>query len=203
MFGEAIHDPPVLVPIPAADGGCVTAWAASREQSLAWKLLWLDTDMYPQGKDLYDATLLASLARLTRTTLTRNLVGEHREELPHTATDLVGRWRVDWENFVRECPWVTGTVTEWRDRLARALKPTFADIGWPTEGSIVSSAWRSIDVVGVARGINEDRAFGRLPILADALMDAGCDNEEILNHCRKSGPHFRECWVVNLILGKQ
>ena len=42
----------------------------------------------------------------------------------------------------------------------------------------------------------------RMPILADALQDAGCDNEDILSHCRSEGPHVRGCWVVDLILGK-
>ena len=41
-----------------------------------------------------------------------------------------------------------------------------------------------------------------MPILADALMDAGCDSEEVINHCRGPGPHVRGCWVVDLILSK-
>ena len=47
-----------------------------------------------------------------------------------------------------------------------------------------STRWRTSDTVGVARGIYEDRAFERMPILADALMDAGCDDEQVLGHCR-------------------
>jgi hypothetical protein len=42
-----------------------------------------------------------------------------------------------------------------------------------------------------------------MPILADALQDAGCDNEEVLDHCRAAdGVHVRGCWVVDLVLGK-
>jgi len=41
-----------------------------------------------------------------------------------------------------------------------------------------------------------------MPILGDALMDAGCDNEEIIKHCQDPGPHVRGCWVVDLVLGK-
>ena len=52
-------------------------------------------------------------------------------------------------------------------------------------------------------GIYDDRAFDRLPILADALIDAGCDDEQILEHCRAPGPHVRGCWVVDLVLGKE
>ena len=53
-----------------------------------------------------------------------------------------------------------------------------------------------------ARTIYKDRAFDRLPILDDALLDAGCDNPDILAHCRSEGPHVRGCWVVDLLLGK-
>jgi hypothetical protein len=42
-----------------------------------------------------------------------------------------------------------------------------------------------------------------MPILADALQDAGCDNDDILDHCRDSnGAHTRGCWVVDILLGK-
>ena len=41
-----------------------------------------------------------------------------------------------------------------------------------------------------------------LPILADALQDAGCEDADILGHCRSGGPHVRGCWVVDLVLGK-
>jgi hypothetical protein len=62
--------------------------------------------------------------------------------------------------------------------------------------------WRTATVVQLAQGIYDDRAFDRLPILADALQDAGCDHADVLNHCRDTGPHARGCWVVDLILGK-
>ncbi len=55
----------------------------------------------------------------------------------------------------------------------------------------------------IARGIYDDRAFDRMPILADALEEAGCTDIEILNHCRQPGEHFRGCWVVDLLLGKE
>jgi hypothetical protein len=63
--------------------------------------------------------------------------------------------------------------------------------------------WRTSDVVGLARAIYDDRAFERMPILADALMDAGCEHEEIIGNCRGDGPHVRGCWVVDLILDKK
>jgi hypothetical protein len=38
--------------------------------------------------------------------------------------------------------------------------------------------------------------------LADALQDSGCDNEDILSHCRQLSEHVRGCWVMDLVLGK-
>ena len=64
-------------------------------------------------------------------------------------------------------------------------------------------AWLTSNVVELARAIYDERAFDRLPILADALMDEGCDSEAILSHCRSPGPHVRGCWVVDLLLGKE
>jgi hypothetical protein len=62
--------------------------------------------------------------------------------------------------------------------------------------------WNWGTVPSIAKHIYDDLAFHDLPILADALTDAGCDNQEILDHCRSPGPHVRGCWVVDLILGK-
>jgi len=63
--------------------------------------------------------------------------------------------------------------------------------------------WRTSTVLSLARGIYSDRAFDRMPILADALKDAGCDNEELLNHCRAETVHTRGCFAIDLILGKE
>jgi hypothetical protein len=60
-------------------------------------------------------------------------------------------------------------------------------------------AWRTTTVVLLARGILQDRAFDRMPILADALQDAGCEDEDILNHCRHATEHIAACWVLALI----
>jgi hypothetical protein len=64
-------------------------------------------------------------------------------------------------------------------------------------------AWRTHTAVTLAQQMYEAREFSAMPILADALQDAGCDNEDILNHCRAPGVHVRGCWVVDLVLGKE
>jgi hypothetical protein len=76
-------------------------------------------------------------------------------------------------------------------------------IGNPFRPVAFDPRWRSSDVLGLAHGIYTDRAFDRLPVLADALMDAGCADEDILAHCRGAGPHVRGCWVVDLVLGRE
>jgi hypothetical protein len=63
--------------------------------------------------------------------------------------------------------------------------------------------WRSETAVSLATGIYDERAFDRLPILADALEEAGCDNADVLAHCRGDGPHARGCWVVDGVLGRE
>ena len=64
-------------------------------------------------------------------------------------------------------------------------------------------SWRTEAVVGLARGMYESRDFAPMPVLADALEDAGCDQPDILAHCRGDRPHVRGCWVVDLVLGKE
>jgi hypothetical protein len=63
--------------------------------------------------------------------------------------------------------------------------------------------WRTTTAVQLTQGIYDSRDFSTMPILADALQDAGCDNADILDHCRGPGPHVRGCWVVDLVLGKE
>ena len=64
-------------------------------------------------------------------------------------------------------------------------------------------AWRTDTAVTLARQMYDAREFSAMPILADALQDAGCDDPDILDHCRREGPHVRGCWVVDLVLGKE
>jgi len=67
----------------------------------------------------------------------------------------------------------------------------------------VDPSWLTSTVVALSQTIYEEHAFHIMPILADALEDAGCTNAEILGHCRGSGPHARGCWVLDLLLRKE
>jgi hypothetical protein len=64
-------------------------------------------------------------------------------------------------------------------------------------------AWRTDTVVAIAQQMYDSREFSAMPILADALQDAGCEDEHILHHCRDANqPHVRGCWVCDLVLSK-
>jgi hypothetical protein len=63
--------------------------------------------------------------------------------------------------------------------------------------------WKDAIVVRLAQAIYDEKAFDRLPILADALEEAGCHDTDIFGHCRAPRPHVRGCWVVDLLLGKE
>ena len=53
------------------------------------------------------------------------------------------------------------------------------------------------------QALYDERRWGDMPILGDALLDAGCDVEEAVAHCRVGGEHVRGCWVIDLCLGKE
>ena len=80
----------------------------------------------------------------------------------------------------------------------------FRDIvGNPFRPVAFPPSWRTETAVLLARQMYDSRDFGAMPILADALQDAGCDAGDILNHCRDAPQvHVRGCWVVDLVLGK-
>ncbi|VTU00780.1 Uncharacterized protein (Fragment) OS=uncultured bacterium PE=4 SV=1 [Gemmataceae bacterium] len=86
---------------------------------------------------------------------------------------------------------------------SQPLPHYFRDIfGNPFRPVAFFPEWRTSAAVAVAGGMYESRNFDAMPILADALQDAGCDSDDVLEHCRGPGPHVRGCWVVDLVLEK-
>ena len=85
-------------------------------------------------------------------------------------------------------PWVVAQ----RDKDARALR----------EYQIFDLSWLSSTVTSLAERIYAERDFASMPILADALEDAGATDLQILNHCRLDGVHVRGCFLLDLLLGK-
>lgn len=75
--------------------------------------------------------------------------------------------------------------------------------GNPFRPVVFDPSWRSETAVALATGIYAERAFDRMPILADALEEARCDHPDVLTHCREpNGVHARGCWVIDGVLGK-
>jgi hypothetical protein len=64
-------------------------------------------------------------------------------------------------------------------------------------------AWNDATVPKLAQQVYDGRRWQDFPVLADALEDAGCDDEQVLGHCRRLGGHVRGCWVLDLLLGKE
>ncbi|VTR97037.1 Uncharacterized protein (Fragment) OS=uncultured bacterium PE=4 SV=1 [Gemmata massiliana] len=75
--------------------------------------------------------------------------------------------------------------------------------GNPFRPVTFSPSWRSSTAAALAAQMYEARDFSAMPILADALEDAGCDSADVLDHCRGPEPHVRGCWVMDLVLGKE
>ncbi len=97
------------------------------------------------------------------------------------------------------------TEDDWQAVAAehRAQLTLLRDIfGNPFRPVTFSPAWRTDTAIALAKQMYESREFSAMPILADALQDAGCDSDEVLSHCRGVGPHVRGCWVVDLVLEK-
>ena len=82
---------------------------------------------------------------------------------------------------------------------ARAVREVFAN---PFAPLTWHPDWFTSTVRALATHIYAAREFTTMPILADALQDAGCEDEQILTHCRAERPHTRGCWVLDAILGK-
>lgn len=82
-----------------------------------------------------------------------------------------------------------------RDIIGNPFRPAAIDPAWLT--------WNDATCPKIAQAIYDERAFDRLPVLADSLEEAGCTDADILGHCRSGGEHVRGCWVVDLLLGKR
>jgi hypothetical protein len=62
--------------------------------------------------------------------------------------------------------------------------------------------WNDGVVCRIAKAIYEERRFQDMPVLADALEEAGCSDADLLNHCRQGAPHVRGCWALDFLLDK-
>lgn len=152
---EWLPEPAVWTAIPRGDGaGPTVVRTASRELSLAWKLLWLHTDCAAQdraqAKDLYDAVLLAEAEATKLSPRLLRKVFRHQQggtgAVDALRPDVVARWVVNWEDFRADHPRVRGSAEEWLGRLGRALEPV----------------WGRVSNAGTETGPPDRRGVGRL-----------------------------------------
>jgi hypothetical protein len=131
------------------------------------------------------------------------------EAINYPPTPLAQAW-------ARDAVWRTVRADNVWDGAESCLKATshntdevaaqtvlFRDIfGNPYRKVKCEQSWLTSDVLLLANGIYSERAFDRMPILADAIQDAGCTCDAVLDHCRAADPHALGCWVLDLLLDK-
>lgn len=136
------------------------------------------------------------------------------EEYRHKVRDYIQSLPItdpEWQGMLDRPGYVPNESEEqWQERFKgiqkknqlseKALYDIFGNPGRPMSFDVT---WLTGTVVALAQSIYNDRAFDRMPILADALEDAGCNSQDILSHCRQPDGHVRGCWVVDLVLGRE
>jgi hypothetical protein len=136
----------------------------------------------------HDQGLQTAFLALTQLETLMADVSRHRAKVVSELDDLSTVW-----NTPKEC--ITFLESWFREALNALVSVR--------EDTLINPSWRSSTVVALARSIRKERAFDRLPILGDALEDAGCTDQEILAHCRIAESHIRGCWAVDLLLAKK
>ena len=116
----------------------------------------------------------------------------------NTSRDLTKDFvRSSWNYQIGRSPGPDAAEFAFKERLLHDI------FGNPFRPVSFNPAWRTDTAVSLARTMYDSREFGAMPILADALQDAGCEDEQVLHHCRDANQvHVRGCWVCDLVLGK-
>ncbi len=154
------------------------AWHTRGQRTVPLELFQPDAEsIHGWMRVLSDGTISTTLRQFE--SLLRDI---HRHRGRVVFADIQGRWTTphDWLAY----------FADWRREVAVAVShvPGFFDPNWLTE-----------PVIGLRNGIVVERAFDRLPILADALEEAGCDHPLILAHLREPYDHAHHCWAVDLL----
>ena len=119
-------------------------------------------------------------------------------DLAYTTDD---RLRLIWDRAAEQNRTYEPTEPDYRVVLPRYR--IFEELLGPDPLPVCSPDWRTDTAMTLARQMYESREFSAMPILADALQDAGCDDPAILDHCRDTSlTHVRGCWVTDLVLNK-
>ena len=132
------------------------------------------------------------------------------ETAAHSSSATVEPWTSDPRLRLRRARATAEALSESMEagvaarNMERAIQASLIrDVFNPFCSLTADPVWRTSTVAALAAQMYESRDFSAMPILADALQDTGCENTAILDHCRASGPHFRGCWLVDLLLAKE
>jgi hypothetical protein len=156
---------------------------ATPEELRAARLIARREEVVVGGKVTWDAALTAA----KRTAWEVLVLAQDTAYVADGSPDIHGWENTTWDDLSRRlCDLI-------RD-LFNPLQPVTLDPTWLT--------WHAGTIPNLARTIYAEQAFDRLPILGDALEDAGCSEAHLLDHCRNGGEHVRGCWVIDLLLGK-
>ncbi|WP_328459517.1 nucleotidyl transferase AbiEii/AbiGii toxin family protein [Streptomyces sp. NBC_00448] len=165
VFNESLPIPPQEVSVAGA-----RLLGATPELSLAWKLVWIVDDMYPQGKDLYDAVLLAEHCTVDYETLAAVFIAADPTNAAHPLQpDITGELPAtyEWRHFAAEYPHLADQPAELARRLRTAMAPTFRTASGDPRS--LRRRW-SADWLAAFRA---DHATGGLPALLTGLAARG------------------------------
>jgi hypothetical protein len=152
---------------------------ATRQQLRAARAYAADADAFAQGGPCYAPAAHAACAHAAAARAIDEVREAARCAATHPATTNTEK---------------TAQAALLRDLFGNPFRPVTAAPAW--------LSWNGATVPKLAQAIYEERRFTDLPILADALEEAGCDHADVLTHCRSGAEHVRGCWVVDLLLGK-
>lgn len=194
---------------------CRFIWEAIREDRSRQvvELVELHADQMLPREVFSAAHETASVIALRVATDANRAVREATKDVPFTAAmstfEYVGSTAAD--KLVAASDRVKSGAISWQAAKSIYLPQVYAHLADvlrdivpnPNADPSVSASWKTDDVIAIAKRIYQQYRFEDVPILADALEEAGCDDEKILDHCRTEDTHVRGCWVVDLVLGKE
>ena len=182
--------------------------ASDAELRAAMKALYAESDMSGSAAGEFDRAIRCAVARRASGRVCARLVPEPVARAVADAAEL-GRSRA-WR--LRVVPYKTAaelvppeSVRDATFAAHRRLQAAIARDILPSPATPPAAAfapWLGPTVVGVAEAIYRNRSYADLPILADALEEAGCDDATVLGHCRGPGRHWRGCWVLDALTGR-
>jgi hypothetical protein len=173
-------------------------WTAMQIEESLWPQVWAEDGRFQPGWGARTADLAATM-----------LVGAAALDLGDVgvAADAEAEAERAAEKVLQEGATTAGAWTRRLAVLAACVRDLF---GNPFRPVAINPAWQTPTVLALATAAYENRILpagtlepARLEVLADALEETGCDNADILNHCRQAGVHVRGCWVLDCLRGKE